>query len=104
MNEDKNIQDTKLSALLRESRVSPSLPPGFQENVWRRIENVEAQAESVSWLDALAALVLRPRIALATASVLVVAGALFGAREGNLVANQTAQQQYIAAVAPASLR
>jgi hypothetical protein len=109
MKENMNPDDAKLSALLREaSRLAgPALPPRFQENVWRRIEDAEAPVpftSRLSWLDALAALVLRPRWALATAAVLVVAGALLGVREGNLAANQAAQTQYLAAVAPAALR
>lgn len=105
--ENINLNDAKLSTLLRESRVSPALPPRFQENVWRRIENAEAPAPSkpgLSWLDALAALVLRPRFALATAAALVVAGALLGVRAGNVAANHAALAQYLATVAPAALR
>ena len=105
--ENINLDDAKLSALLRGSRATPALPPRFQENVWRRIEDAEAPAPSkpgLSWLDALAALVLRPRFALATAAMLVVAGALLGVRAGDLAANRAAQTQYLAAVAPAALR
>ena len=103
--ENINPADAKLGALLRASRVSPALPPRFQENVWRRIEGAEAPASSgLSWLDALAALVLRPRFALATVAVLIVAGALLGVRDGGQNARQAAQTQYLAAVAPAALR
>ena len=99
--------DARLSALLHESRVSPALPPRFQEGVWRRIEEADAPVQStggIAWLDALAALVLRPRFALATATVLIVAGALLGVREGGQMAKQDAQARYLAAVAPHSLR
>ena len=98
--------DMKLGALLRESRVSPALPPRFQEGVWRRIEEADAPGKSngIAWLDALAALVLRPRFALATAAVLMVAGALLGVRNGSQMAHQDAQARYLAAVAPNSLR
>ena len=99
--------DAKLGALLRASRVSPALPPRFHEGVWRRIEKAAAPAKSnggIAWLDALAALVLRPRLALATAAVLMVAGALLGVRDGNQMAHQDAQARYLAAVAPHSLR
>jgi hypothetical protein len=99
--------DAKLNALLRESRVSPALPPRFQEGVWQRIEEAGAPAKSaggITWLDALATWVLRPRRAMATAAMLMVAGALLGALEGNQVARQDAQARYLAAVAPNPLR
>ena len=99
--------DLKLGALLRASRASPALPPRFQEGVWRRIEEADAPVKStggIAWLDALVTLVLRPRFALATAAVLLVAGALLGVREGNQMVKQDAQARYLAAVAPHSLR
>ena len=99
--------DAKLGALLREARVSPALPPRFQEGVWRRIEEAAAPVKvtgGITWLEALVTLVLRPRFALATAIVLMVAGALLGVREGNQMAHQDAQARYLAAVAPNSLR
>jgi len=106
-NENINPEDARLGALLRESRVAPALPPRFQEGVWRRIEEAEAPARAaggIAWLEALAALVLRPRFALATAAVLIVAGVLLGAREGGQMAKQDAQARYLAVVAPNSLR
>jgi hypothetical protein len=99
--------DARLGALLRESRVSPALPPRFREGVWRRIEEAEVPAPAtggITWLDALTALVLRPRFALAAAAVLIVAGATLGVREGSQMAKQDAQARYLAAVAPNSLR
>ena len=99
--------DAKLGTLLRAVRVSPVLPPRFQEGVWRRIEEADAPAPAaggIAWLDALAALVLRPRLALAVAAVLMVAGALLGVRDGSQMARQDAQARYLAAVAPHSLR
>jgi hypothetical protein len=96
--------DEKLSALLRQGRVSPPLPPRFQESVWRRIENAAAPVEAGSWLDALAALVLRPRFAYAAAAALILAGALLGVRQGAQAAKQAAQARYVALVAPNPLR
>ena len=96
--------DAEISALLRQSRVSPGLPPRFQQNVWRRIEDAEAPAKPASWLDALAALILRPRFALATAAALVLAGVFMGATEGAQNARHDAQAHYVASVAPSSLR
>lgn len=105
-NQSKNMNsnDAKLSALLRQSRTSPSLPPRFQENVWRRIEAAEAPVKSESWLDSLAALILRPKFAFATAAMLLVAGILLGTVEGSQNARHDAQARYIASVAPNSLR
>ena len=107
MNKEKiNSEDARLSALLRESRVTPALPPRFQEGVWRRIEEADAPVKTtggIAWLDALAALVLRPRLALATVAVLMITGTLFGARDGSQAAHQNAQARYLAAVAPNSL-
>jgi hypothetical protein len=96
--------DPKLSALLHASRATPSLPPRFQQNVWRRIEDAEAPMKLESWLDALAALILRPRFALAAAAALVLAGVFMGATEGAQNARHDAQARYVASVAPNSLR
>jgi hypothetical protein len=104
MKENMNPEDTKLREVLRAARQSPSLPPRFQENVWRRIEDAEAPMASVSWLDALAAFVIRPRFAYATVAALVLAGALLGAHQGVQIAKQDAQARYVASVAPDSLR
>lgn len=102
--ENPNPDAAKISTLLRTSRTSPPLPPRFQENVWRRIEHAEAPIKSESWLDSLAALILRPRLAFTTAAVLLIAGILLGAHEGSQDARQDAQARYVAYVAPNPLR
>ena len=96
--------DARFSAVLRTARLSPSLPLRFQENVWRRIEEAEAPAKSGSWLDAFAALVLRPRFAYATVATVMLAGVLLGTYQGAQTVRQDAQARYLAAVAPNSLR
>jgi hypothetical protein len=104
---NKENTNAKLSTLLRASRAAPTLPPRFQEGVWRRIEEAAAPVKvtgGITWLDALVRLVLRPRFALATATVLIVAGALLGVRNGSQLAHQDAQARYLAVVAPNSLR
>ncbi len=98
--ENSDPNDPRLSALLRAARGTPSLPPRFQDNVWRRIESAEAPAKSGSWLDALAALVLRPRFAIIATLLLVSAGGWWGAHTGVQTARQEAQARYLAAVAP----
>ena len=104
MKENMNPSDTKFREVLRAARPSPSLPPHFQENVWRRIEDAAAPAKAGSWLDALAALVLRPRFAYATVTALVLAGVLLGTYQGAQTAKQDAQARYVAMVAPNPLR
>src|SRR5215471_15279402 len=69
--------DGRLTALLRATRPAPALPPRFQENVWRRIEQGPQPLPVVNWLEWLASLVLQPRFALATVCALVVLGAAF---------------------------
>ena len=104
---DQNPEDPKLSRTLRSARPEPTLPPRFQEGVWRRIVETElpvCDARPVSWLDALVALVLRPRFALATVALLICAGAVLGVREAGQTARHDAQARYVAAVAPNSLR
>ncbi len=96
--------DRPLSELLREARVSPALPPRFQESVWRLIEASPAPARTAGWLESLAALLLRPRFAVAAATALLFAGILLGSHEGSQLARQDAQARYIAAVMPGSLR
>jgi hypothetical protein len=103
MKENINPSDTKFSEVLRAARPAPSLPPRFRENVWRRIEDADALVRSGSWLDALAALVLRPRFAFATVAALMLAGVLLGTYQGTQYVKQTEQARYLAAVAPNSL-
>ena len=83
-----------------------ALPLRFQENVWHRIEEGDESARAIpngSWVEVLAALLLRPRFALIAAVALVFAGALLGVREGSQTARQEAQARYLAAVAPSSI-
>jgi len=100
-----NPDDAKLSSLLRESRVAPSLPPRFQDHVWRRIADVEAvqTVATPGWLEAVIAFVVRPRLAFTAIAALVVAGALIGVRDGSQLARRDAQARYLASVAPNSL-
>jgi hypothetical protein len=99
-----NIEEVQLQVLLRESRATPALPPHFQQNVWRRIEDAESAAQPASWLDALAALILRPRFAYAAVAALLLAGVILGVQEGRHVARHDAQMNYLASVAPHSPR
>ena len=89
-----------LGKLLREARITPSLPGGFGAGVWRRIERTEVSGSAgPGWLNTLATWLLQPRFALATGLALVLAGALFGTLAGEAQARQVAQARYLAAVA-----
>jgi hypothetical protein len=99
-----NPEDARLKALLQEARPSPSLPPRFRENVWRRIEGAEAPAAGIGWLEAAVTLLLRPRFAYATVGLLMLLGMLLGAHEGSKTARASAEAQYVASVAPNALR
>lgn len=92
--------EEKFDSLLRAGRPAPSLPPRFQENVWRRIESAEASVPSESWLAALAGLILRPRFAWALAVGFLLAGVLAGTIEGRQTARHDAQMNYLASVDP----
>ena len=78
-----NENDTSLRALLKEWKLEASLPPRFQEQVWRHIERAEtAPVVSVSLTAVFKNWLTRwlPRPALATAYVtaLLVVGASVG--------------------------
>jgi hypothetical protein len=75
--------------------------------VWRRIAEAEApeRAEgNSSWLERVVAWMLRPRFAVAAATLLIVAGTALGVREADQSARQQAEARYLAAVAPGALR
>ena len=103
---DLNQNDAALSTMLREARSASSLPPRFQENVWRRIERAEeprATAGNVGWLDVLAGWFVRPRLAFAVAAMLVLIGVGLGWSNGEQLVRNEAQSRYLSAVAPNAL-
>ncbi len=108
MNEPLESNDSRLRAVLRESRPAPPLPPRFRESVWRRIEDAEAPASAVpyplAWLERCVECLLLPRFALAGVALLLVAGGLTGLLAGESVAQQQAQERYLSAVAPNLIR
>lgn len=75
-----NENDASLRALLQEWKPEVSLPPRFQEQVWRRIERSEtAPAPSVSlatvFADWIANMLPKPALATAYVTVLLIIGA-----------------------------
>lgn len=95
---NQNSNDRELQVLLREARPEPGLPPRFQGNVWRRIEQAEARSWPASWMDALAGWLLKPRFAMATVAVVLLAGTLLGSMNGQAHARHAAQERYVAKV------
>ena len=102
MNRQDAEADRKLSALLRESRPAPSLPPDFQQAVWRRLERSEASqtVPAGALLARLAEAFVRPRFALASLSVMLAFGLVAGAWQGQDRAKAVARARYVATVAP----
>ena len=92
--------DPKLSALLRESRPSTTVPPRFAGEVWKRIERSEHTHEPGHWLTRLLSLLLQPRLAAGAALVLILAGAGLGIVNGRQSARLDAQARYLASVTP----
>jgi hypothetical protein len=99
------MEDEKLSALLRAARPERALPPGFNEAVWRRLERDSGTGfDTGDFLDRLAAIFLRPRLAAAGAVAMVLVGIAVGVVQGDRLASDLARQRYLAAVSPMTSR
>lgn len=71
--------DAKLSKLLHEWKVDASLPPRFQEQVWRRIEHAESTPSLWdSFTRWMASAFARPTLAVAYVAVLLLLGVTTG--------------------------
>lgn len=100
--------DAPLDALLQEWKVKPSLPPRFNEQVWRRIERAEtAPAPSVSlatvFANWIATMLPRPALATAYVTVLLAIGASVGwsqARQETARVSSDLSARYAQAVDP----
>jgi hypothetical protein len=74
-------KDETLSKLLHTWKVEAQLPPRFQEAVWRRIENGDAELKISLWQTLRArieAAFARPALAVAYVAVLLAAGVSVG--------------------------
>ena len=98
-----------LGAVLKEWRVESSLPPRFQERVWRRIERTGSLAapSSLSLVKTFASWVTnhlaRPGFAIVYVIVLVAVGASVGRSQARHVANELTNDlsaRYVQAVDP----
>ena len=94
--------DAQLRELLQGARPEPALPPGFQSNVWRRIEKGE---QASGWiLERLAGWVLTPRLATAGLAAVVLLAAGAGAMRGMRTGEQDARDRYVSSVDPSYLQ
>ncbi len=108
MKTNKPNDDAPLDALLQEWKVKPSLPPRFNEQVWRRIERAEtAPAPSVSlatvFANWIATMLPRPALATAYVTVLLAIGASVGwsqARQETARVSSDLSARYAQAVDP----
>lgn len=84
--------DKQLSKLLQEWRPIASLPPRFQEKVWRRIEISNAQARLTFWHVAshwMEAAFGRPALAVSYVAVLLVFGLSAGYLQSRNASSRT---------------
>ncbi len=108
MKTNKPNDDAPLDALLQEWKVKPSLPPRFNEQVWRRIERAEtAPPPSVSlatvFANWIATMLPRPALATAYVTVLLAIGASVGwsqARQETARVSSDLSARYAQAVDP----
>ncbi len=87
--------DPALSQVLREWKVEGSLPPRFQEQVWRRIEQAEAQVRVPAWVllwQRVTAALARPTPAFSYVAVLLLAGLLAGYWQARVTRAQVDEQ------------
>jgi len=91
----RNSDDPALSRTLKSWKIDSSLPPRFEERVWSRIANREAEAIMVTpwtalrlWLRQMA---LKPAFAVSYAAVLLVAGLAGGLWQSRLAEQRTEQ-------------
>ncbi len=108
MKTNKPNDDAPLDALLQEWKVKSSLPPRFDEQVWRRIERAEtAPVPSVSlatvFANWIATMLPRPALATAYVAVLLAIGAGVGwsqARQETARVSSDLSARYVQAVDP----
>lgn len=98
--------DRRLSQVLREWRVEPSLPAGFEARVWRRISAPKlttAASLPAYFLARLDAWFSRPALAVSYLSVLLIAGLAAGswqAQRESARVNHALARLYVQSVDP----
>lgn len=83
--QDKQSPDDSLRTLLQAWRLEDSLPPRFQQEVWRRIEGTGRPGSVTLWSlfrQWLEAALARPALAVAYVAVLITLGLALGFHQG----------------------
>lgn len=99
-----NTNDDRIRNLLKESRPEAALPPGFQNAVWRRIEQRDESPVGLGVWGFLTRWLMSPRTATAALATVALLGALAGTLHGMKVGNELAKERYVASVDPALFR
>ena len=95
-----------LGRTLQEWKVEASLPPRFQEGVWRRIALSEARREPSWWRDlfqTVDAAFRRPALAVSFVAILLLAGLSIGfirARQESARADAALEARYVQSIDP----
>lgn len=92
--------DPELSNLLRRAHAAPSLPPRFQEGVWRRLERSQQPSPPVAWFELLVGRLFRPAYASIGLAAVMFAGGWLGSHGAEVEGRRTEQARYLAAVSP----
>jgi len=107
-NQKPDERDDALSKVLKEWRVDNSLPPGFQQSVWRKIDQQISTPTSHAsiiqsiraWLDGVAT---RPRLAASYLAALILVGVSVGWTQGhrdNTRAQNELAERYVRSLDP----
>jgi len=98
--------DKALRKLLKEWRSEASLPPRFQDSVWRRIERAQAPVSSpllLAMAHWIGTMLPRPAFAISYIIVLLAGGATFGwahARQETTQIKDDLSQRYVRVLDP----
>lgn len=99
-------RDEQLSKLLHEWRPTASLPPRFQEAVWRRIERADAHAKLTFWhvlAHGIESTFRRPALAVSYVALLLFVGLSAGYWQARDASSRTLAQMrtaYVQSVDP----
>ncbi len=99
-------REQALHKVLQEWRAQASLPPGFQEAVWRRIERAQAPAATSVWVAIshwIEAVLSRPALAVSYLGLLLVVGGTVGwaqAHEASARVKDDLGQRYVRELDP----